>query len=382
MAINDELANAVLRNTHRTVAFEKTINQQIRGNLVELERELARMLGDADLESALPRFQEQRLTRLRKDVNEAINTTYVGNTRDLQAGLTEIAAQTQRLTVQSFNKVFTYDIFDITLTRAELRTLARNPVVLGGTTTENWFKQNRGLKQGFVERMRLGLAQGETNQQLVNRLIGSPTGARETVIIKGRKRSVPLRTGGLMDVPKHQATSLVRTSAQTVSNETLDTIYRDNDDVIGGIGVLVTLDGRTTLICMSLSGASWDIKTGDPLPDSPKQIPYPGPAPYHFGCRTVMTPITRSWEELFGAKKAEILNQAKRPDSVRASMNGEVPGRQQYAGFLRDQGAKFQNSVMGKSRAQLFRDGKIELHQLTDAMLKPLSLAQLEKIAA
>lgn len=382
MGVNDELANAVLRNTHRTVAFEKTVNQQIRGNLVELERELARMLGDADLESALPRFQEQRLTRLRKDVNEAINTTYLGNTRDLQAGLTEIAAQTQRLTIQSFNKVFTYDIFDVTLTRAELRTLARNPVVLGGTTTENWFKQNRGLKQGFVERMRLGLAQGETNQQLVNRLIGTPTGARETVIIKGKKRSVQLRSGGLMDVPKHQATALVRTSAQTVSNETLDTIYRDNDDVIGGIATIVTLDGRTTLICMSLSGASWDVKTGDPLPESPKQIPYPGPPPYHWQCRTVVSPITKSWEELFGKKKAEILDIAKRPDSVRASMNGEVPGRQQYTGFLNEQGAKFQNSVMGKSRAQLFRDGKIELHHLTDAMLRPLSLAQLEKIAA
>ena len=212
MAINDELANAVLRNTHRTVAFEKTINQQIRGNLIELERELARMLGDADLESALPRFRDDRLTRLRKDVNEAINTTYLGNTRDLQAGLTEIAAQTQRLTVQSFNKVFTYDIFNVTLTRPELRALARNPVVLGGTTTENWFKQNRSLKQSFVEQMRLGLAQGETNQQLVNRLIGKPTGARETVIIKGSKRSVSMRAGGLMDVPKHQATALVRTS--------------------------------------------------------------------------------------------------------------------------------------------------------------------------
>lgn len=382
MGINDELANAVLRNTHRTVAFEKTINQQIRGNLVELERELARMLGDADLESALTRFQDQRLTRLRKDVNEAINTTYVGNTRDLQAGLTEIAAQTQRLTIQSFNKVFTYDIFDVTLTRAELRALARNPVVLGGTTTENWFKQNRNLKQGFVEQMRLGLAQGETNQQLVNRLIGGPTGARETVIIKGKRRSVAVRSGGLMDVPKHQATALVRTSAQTVSNTTLDTIYRDNDDVIGGVGVLVTLDGRTTLICMSLSGGTWDVNTGDPLPDSPKQIPYPGPAPYHFQCRTVMTPITKSWEELFGKKKAEILNNAKRPDSVRASMNGEAPGRQQYTGFLNGEGEKFQNSVMGKSRADLFRAGKIELHQLTDAMLKPLSLAQLEKIAA
>lgn len=382
MAINDELANAVLRNAHRTVAFEKTINRKIRGNLVVLERELASLLGDADLESALPRFQEQRLQRLRADVNDAINTTYAGNAKDLQAGLTNIAAQTQRLTIQSFNKVFTFDIFDITLTPTELRVLARNPVVLGGTTTEQWFKQKGALKQKFVEQMRLGLVQGETNQQLTNRLIGKTTGARETVIINGKNRSVAVRSGGIMDVPNHQATALVRTSAQSVSNKTLETIYKDNDDVIGGIGVLVTLDGRTTLICMSLSGASWDVKTGDPLPESPKQIPYPGPAPYHWNCRTVIVPITRSWEELLGTKQSQILDKAKKPAGVRASMNGEVPGDQQYTGFLNGQSNKFQNSVMGRGKADLFREGKIELNQLTDAMLKPLSLAQLEKIAA
>lgn len=379
MAINDDLADAVLRNAHRTVAFERTINRRIQGNLTKLERELARILTDEDLAAALPRFQRQRLERLRKDVNEAIDAAYASNTRDLQLGLTEIAAQTQRITVASFNKVFGFKLFDITLTRAELRQLARNPVVLGGTVTENWFAQNRQLKQRFVEQMRLGLAQGETNAQLTKRITGEPTGARETVIIDGKTRSVPKRTGGVMDVSRRQATSLVRTSAQTVSNQTLESIYRDNQDVIAGVAVLVTLDGRTTFICMSLSGGEWSIRTGDPLPNSPTQVPYPGPPPYHWQCRTVVSPITKSWEELGTRTRGRINNESTRPDSVRASMNGEVPGRQTYSEFLRGQPNSFQNSVLGKQRAEMFRSGQLELNQLTDATLRPLTLEELQR---
>lgn len=380
MAINDDLANAVLRNSHRTVQFEKTINRQIQGNLVQLERELARILTDGDLAGALTRFQERRLTRLRRDVNEAINTTYAANTKSLQLGLFPIAQQTQRLAVASFNRAIGVDIFNVTLVPAELRALASNPVVLGGKVTENWVKQNRGLTQAFTEQMRLGLAQGETNQQLVNRIIGKPTGARQTVIIDGKTKSVSLRSGGVMDVSKRQATALVRTSAQSVSNTTLQSIYEGNDDVIAAVAILVTLDGRTTLICMSLSGGVWSLKTGDPLPSSETQDPYPGPPPFHWNCRSVISPVTKSWEELGAGKKSKILDEAKSPDSVRASMNGEAPGRQQYSGFLRGESKKFQNSVLGKTRADLFRAGKLELNQLTDASLKVLSLEELMKV--
>ena len=303
MAINDDLANAVLRNSHRTVQFEKTINRQIQGNLVQLERELARILADGDLAGALTRFQERRLTRLRKDVNEAINTTYAANTKSLQLGLFPIAQQTQRLTIESFNRVIGVDIFNVTLVPAELRALASNPVVLGGTVTENWVKQNRSLTQAFTEQMRLGLAQGETNDQLVNRIIGKPTGAKQSVIVDGKTKSVPQRAGGVMDVSKRQATALVRTSAQSVSNTTLQSIYNDNDDVIAGVATLVTLDGRTTLICMSLSGGQWSLKTGDPLPDSETQDPYPGPPPYH-------------WNALAGDTMVETQQGLRRIDSI------------------------------------------------------------------
>lgn len=379
MPINDELADAVLRNAHRTVAYEKTVNLAIRGNLEELSRELGRILGDAELADALPRFQVQRLQRTKREVDKAIDTTYAANTRELAAGNNVIATQTQRLVVQSFNRVFKAEIFNNVLVPAELKALSRNPVVLGGTTTENWWKQKTKLKQAFVEQMRLGLAQGETNEQLIQRVRGKSTGAKETVVRDGKRVKVPQRTGGIMDTSRREAEALVRTSAQTVSNSTLLQTYQANEDVMGGMALLVTLDGRTTLICMSLSGGQYTLD-GDPLPNSVSQDPFPGPPPYHWNCRTIITPITKSWEELSGRKKSAIRNEATDLASVRASMNGEAPGRQGYSGFLRGQPRSFQNEVLGKKRAELFRSGKLELHQLTDSSLRPLTLAELEKV--
>lgn len=380
--INKALETGILRNQHHIVQFEKAIDSQIQANLLELQRELRLEIEGGDFGSR-PATQQRRLKGLQSDVNKLINDTYRQNTVDLQKGLTGIARQTERLTVNAINSAFTFDITSVTLTRNELRALAQNPTVLGGKVTENWWKQKTNLQQKFVQQMRLGLAQGETNAQLVNRVLGKPTGKRRTVTASnGRRVSESIRTGGIMDASRREATALVRTSAQTVSNDTLLATYRENSDVIGAIEVLVTLDGRTTHICISLSGGIWDLNTGEPLPSSPKKIGWPGPAPYHWNCRTVVAPVTKSWDELGTGKKSQILNKASDPVGVRASMTGERETRQRqaYKGFLEDQGVAFQNKVLGKKRAEMFRAGTLKLENLTSSTLEPLSLQQLKAI--
>lgn len=380
--LTDNLQTGLLRNQHHLVQFEKSIDAKVQSNLLELQRELRLEIEGTDFGSRTP-TQQKRLRALQGDVNGMVNDTYRHNTVDLQKGLTGIARQAERLTVSAINKAFTFDVTGITLTPIELRSLARDPVVLGGKVTENWFKQKSSLKQNFVQQMRLGLAQGETNAQLVNRVIGKPTGRRQTITTaSGRRVSESIRSGGIMDASKREATALVRTSAQTVSNDTLLATYRENADVISAVEVLVTLDGRTTHICISLSGGIWDIQTGEPLPTSPKVIGWPGPPPYHWNCRTVVAPVTKSWEELGTGKKSEINRKAEDPVRVRASMEGPraTRERQAYKGFLEDQGAAFQNKVLGKRRAEMFRAGDLKLENLTSGALEPLTLTQLKAI--
>jgi hypothetical protein len=128
---------------------------------------------------------------------------------------------------------------------------------------------------------------------------------------------------------------------------------------------------------MSLSGGVWDINTGEPLPESAVTIDYPGEPPYHFQCRTVASPVTKSWEEL-GSKTKNKIDTA--PTSARASMNGEVPGKLTYESWLTMQPKKFQVDQLGRGRWELWDKGKINLNQLTDSTLRPLTLVELKEL--
>jgi hypothetical protein len=377
--INDALGDLSVETVVRAQQFGKTVEREIAGNLELLSRDLARQIEDIDIEGATPRGQQSRLERLKKSTDKAIERTYGKNAKDLQGGLTEIGKFSTAYFTKGANKLFSANIMDATLTARELAVLTRDPVVLGLHTREWWAGQSDNLKRGFTREMRLGIAQGETNTQLVNRIIGEKTGQKQVVIINGKPRKVPIRTGGVMQVSERDARTLVRSSVQTVSNQTLHETYLANDDVIKGTAVLVTLDGRTTHICKSLSGASWTLK-GEPLPDSPKQIPYPGPPPYHMNCRTVESPVTKSFEEL-GSQSAAKKKLEVAPKSVRASMDGTVPAEKTYEQWLEGKSAKFQTEVLGTGRRKLWKEGKIKLEQLTDANLRVRTLAELRALS-
>jgi hypothetical protein len=377
-SINDQIADLTLETTVRVNQFGKTVNAQVQGNLELLSREIAREIAKADMDAATPRGQKARLERLQKDVDKAIERTYSANAVDTQRGLTEIGKFTATAWPKGANQIFSANIIDVTLTGRELAVLTRDPVVLGHRTSEHWKKQSANLRHKFVGEMRNGITAGETNDELVDRIIGKKTKQKKTVVIDDKPRKVPVRKGGIMQIAENDARTLVRTSVQTVSNTVLHETYLENDDVIKGEAVLVTLDGRTTHICKSLSGASWSLE-GVPLPESPKKIPYPGPPPYHMNCRTVMSPVTKSFEEL-GARSKAKKDLEVAPKSVRASMDGHVPGDLTYEQWLTGKPAKFQTEVLGPGRRKLWQDGKISLDQLTDSTLKVRTLEELRAL--
>ena len=389
MGINDTLADDITTLSVRVAQFTKAESKKILGNLEELGRDLERQIRAADFESTTPARQQARLKSLSRDVNESIREAYFGdggNSEVLQGTLSEVGPFTQQGAAKAINSAIGGPVTRLGLNPTEMRVLTQDPVVLGNTTQEHWTKQTVNLQQSFVREMRLGISQGETNDQLVNRVRGTRVkGQTEVVEIDGKRRKVPVREGGIMNVSRREAEALVRSSTQTVSNTTLEETYKANSDIISGVAVLVTLDGSTTKICISLSGGRWNLITGDPLPDSVVQEPYPGAPPYHWSCRTIIAPITRSWDELARGAKGRVTRAVTNPARTRASMDGEVPGEMTYDGFLRRKekvGPGFANSVLGKGRAELWRQGKIQLNQLTDENLRELSLAELRALAA
>ena len=170
------------------------------------------------------------------------------------------------------------------------------------------------IRQGYVE--------GKTTDQIVRKIFGS------------RARQYK---DGLLEQSRKNVTALTRTALAHTSSVAREETFRKNEDLIKGEMIVATLDGHTTLICMNYDGQVFKIGEG-PRP------------PFHWQCRTVTIPVVKSWKELG-------INLNEAPMGTRASMDGQVPASMNYEEFLRKQPDSFQDEVLGKQKAQWFRDG-------------------------
>lgn len=201
---------------------------------------------------------------------------------------------------------------------------------------ENW---NVAARSRMAKSLRIGLAQGESIPQITKRV--------KQVVNKSSR----------------EISAVVRTATNQISTEARQLTFKENSDMIKGVQIVATLDGRTTLICISLDGKIYPIDEGDR-------------PPFHFNCRTTITPVVKSLEEL-GFTRSE---KRALPTSTRASMNGEVSAKVTYPDWLRSQPKEFQDKVLGKERAALWRDNRITIDKMVTSQLKVRSVAELRAL--
>jgi hypothetical protein len=120
-------------------------------------------------------------------------------------------------------------------------------------------------------------------------------------------------------------------------------------------------------MCRVRDGLLYDPATHKPLGH---KVPWlGGPGRLHFNCRSVSTPVTRSWRELG-------IDMDDMPPGTRASMDGQVPADLTYADWLAKQSAARQDEVLGPVRAKLFRSG-VPMTKFYDDKGQWLTLPQL-----
>ena len=171
------------------------------------------------------------------------------------------------------------------------------------------------------------------------------------------------RVRDVMDLSRRNAESLVRTSVQTVANETRDKTFAQNGDLVKGKEWVAALDNRTCLVCGSLDGKRWDLE-GNPIGHS---VPYKS-APAHYNCRCSFVPILKTWKEM-GIDIDEL------PEISRASMDGQVQYKT-FSDWLKRQPDGRIEATLGKRRAELYQSGKLTIDQLMRDG-KPLSVKEL-----
>jgi SPP1 gp7 family putative phage head morphogenesis protein len=129
-------------------------------------------------------------------------------------------------------------------------------------TLGRWFNDlARADQRRLSTTIRQGLYAGQTHEQIVRTLVGTPSAKY---------------ADGVMAITRREAETAVRTASNHVANAAQVSWAKANSDVVTGMEWLSLLDERTCPICESLHG---EITQGDPAP------------PAHPNCRCTLVPI-------------------------------------------------------------------------------------------
>jgi len=359
---NEELFDALNRHQVFLIRYGGASAKRAVTLLKAAEKDvLARMaLKAGNMSSVQSTRYQQMIFTLRKQSKDLLNALE----KQSKADLLELAGQEVDISDARLNQAFGVDLNNFRVPPEVLRTLVESQGLRARRLKDWWGDIGKSRLSRLESAVGIGVMTGETSPQIARRF-------RDAEKVTAR-----------------QATALVRTHVNHVANAARQSFYEANDDLVDQVRWTATLDGRTSHICQSRDGKSYPLKRG-PRP------------PAHPNCRSTMVPVTKSWDDISnvplkpgrGAKnlrglyekslaakgfsKADISNVIQ--DS-RASLNGQVPGSLDYESWLRRQPHGFQNEVLGRTKATLFRKGGMPLDKFVDERAGiPLNLAQIHR---
>lgn len=197
-----------------------------------------------------------------------------------------------------------------------------------GKLLRSWLQDaEEGAARRVRETIRQGFIDGTPTDQIVRQLRGTKAAGYQDGILQGSRRGVE---------------AMVRTAVTHTANVAHSQVFEANADIVKGWRFTATLDGRTTMICISLSGKEYPVGKG-PLP------------PRHVGCRSVAVPLV---------------------DDIPGVAPFTPPT---YEAWLKKQPAAFQDEVLGASRGALFRRGGLSVDKFVDRAGHTLTLDQLRQ---
>ncbi len=269
-----------------------------------------------------------------------------------------------------------------------LRALVQTSPVRG-TLLKDWSKDFEAHDLRRIEQtIRVGMVQGQGIPQIVRNVVG-------TRAQKGRD--------GITQVSRNEADMIVRTSTNHFANQARQMWAKENRDIADFERFFATLDSRTTPVCRAAdsggenSDGVYPIGVGPipPLHQRCRSIRVLQPDPVSLGERP-MKPVTermllREFAEREGFQAPT--SRGRLPHGTRGKFDdfarrrtreliGRVPAQTTYQQFLQNQSAEFQNDVLGKTRAELFRKGGLTLDKFVDRNGAEFTLSELADMHA
>lgn len=331
--------------------------QKVQVILRQLAEELAKQTILIDPTAPMRvRYRTERTKKLMDGGRRLIGEKFTEILKAFQGDMYDLAKIEAQFGVDALNKATGMSlIVGSTLTANQMRSVVNSTYIEGGLLRDWFSRASEGYTLAFQREIRAGMMAGEGIDKMVRRLIGG-------------KREFP-GYRSLYDKQRRGTEALVRTSTMSISNESRMAAFRENEDVIKGYIWMATLDSDTCEVCAALDGKMWDLEHNPVGHDFEYRD-----APSHWSCRCVLTVALKSWEELgIGANRIS--------ESTRASMDGQVPKSLSFGDWFAGKSEKFKLEYLGRGRYELYREGKITFEDLITQKGRPLTLAELRKVA-
>lgn len=335
MSSNVFLFNASIRHQIFLQRFAGGEFKKLEAAVRQVERESKKLLRKDNLSNLSKKRLKEKLAALRqisKGIYTKANTKILASMKqfaDYEAGFTlrmlDSAVETD---IQAASKL----LLETEVFTKRIAFGLRGELTIAQALTQFSIKKSREIVQVVKD----GIVQGLTNSQI--------------------QKNIGLATTRVQAV---QAKTLVRTITNHVSSAARTAVFTANKDVIRAVRYTAVLDGRTTAICGSLDGKVFPIGHG-PRP------------PMHWNCRSITTPIIK--------KEFDAVPDVKTTRFARNEKGKtNVGGKTTYNSWLKGQSKGFQEEVLGKDKAKLFRDGGLKMDKFVDKNFKPLTLDQLKR---
>lgn len=345
MATSELLIEAATRNAVMLERLKSGEVAKIEPFLQRIDRDLRLRLS----RDSLTEYSRRRLETLLTSIDVMLAKIQGEYTDQLMLDLADVAQYEAAFEARSLDQILV-NVSAAVPTVAALRTaIDTRPLSVTGADggklltsfIADWSQAERNRVTGAI---RQGYVQGETNQQIINR-------------IRGTKRLK--YSDGILSIIQRNAEAVVRTGIQHVASVARFETWNANSDVVTGYRWVSTLDSRTSKTCMSLDGRVFKMGEG-PLP------------PAHIRCRSST------------AAEMDARFDFLKEGATRSSQDGYVPADETFYGWLKKQPAAFQDKAIGPARGKLFREGGISSERFAELQLdrqfRPLSLAQLRSL--
>jgi len=296
-------------------------------------------------------FTGARLKRLLKEIRSMINATYGELHGTLQDEMRDFAEHSSEFASSTLASQLPVKWSPVSLSKEQLLAIVDDtPIAIGPEKRlllEEIFQSMAAHKEEAIRgALRLGMVQGETVDQMIQRLRGTRAEQYRDGLLEGSRRSMA---------------GIVRSVVQATNNNAAQAVYEKNSEVLNGWKFVATLDSRTCSHCWNEENKqkTWPIGEG-PLP------------PLHVNCRCFQAPAIKSWEELGFDGLPEF------GKFQRASKGGPVDADISFNDWLKGQDYDTQVELLGPARAKLFSDGKLTLDKFTDSSGELYTLKELK----